>query len=139
MAVLLFLFCIFISPTTLVMETAMPAMEAQKSVLVCMGGRNRIVNLQCSAGVSDRRLLMASVKDVFSDVLLKDQLFFLQIKDEEWGGAFVELQEDRMVPDKSVIEAVPVRVQSHTEVCYYSFLVAIASYVVQCGNACVEA
>ena len=92
-------------------------MDTTKSVLVCMGGRNRIVSFcAADAGVSDKSALTAAVRTEFGDVLLEKQDFFLQIKDEDWGGAFVELQEEQTVADKAVIEAVIV--QKSIEVCF---------------------
>ncbi len=29
--------------------------------------------------------------------------FFLQIKDEEWGGEFVDISDEQQIPDKSVL------------------------------------
>ena len=83
-----------------------------------MDVRNRVVSFY-STGTSDHRALTAVVRSVFSDVLLPNQKFFLQVKDEDGGGSVVELQEDRIIPDKSVIEAVPVRVQKHIEVVFF--------------------
>ena len=94
------------------------AMDApRKSVLFCMGGRNRIGS---SAGtgvfVSDKSALTAAVRAQFGDILSEKQDFFLQIKNEDWGGAFVELLEEQNVPDKAVIEAVIV--PKSIEVCF---------------------
>ena len=85
-------------------------MADKRTVLVSMEGRNRVVDF-CGQAGTDRSALTAAVKMAFSDVLC-GQEFFLQIKDEEWGGAFVELTEDMAVPDKSVVEA------KRIEVCY---------------------
>ena len=64
-------------------------MADKRTVLVSMEGRNRVVDF-CGQAGTDRSALTAAVKIAFSDVLC-GQEFFLQIKDEEWGGAFVEL------------------------------------------------
>ena len=93
-------------------------MEAEKGVLVTLGRRNRIVRFSTTpSSPSDKAALTAAVKAAFSDVLSEEQEFFLQMKSEDWGGAFVELLQDQIVPDKAVIEAIPVKKSTATEVC----------------------
>lgn len=87
----------------------------QKSVLVSVGGRSRVVSF-CTGVASEKSTLTAAVKATFRDLLSAKQDFFLQVKDDDWGGAFVELQEDQTIPDKAVIEAVIV--QKCSEVLY---------------------
>ena len=95
------------------------AMEAEKSVLVTFWGRNRIVTFYTGLQ-SDESSVTAAVRTNFRDVI-KDEQFFLQMKNEDWGGAFVELLEDQTIPDKAVIEAVAV--QKRTEVFYPFYFV----------------
>ena len=57
---------------------------------------------------------MSAVHTTFSDIIHPVQDFFLQIKDDEWGGAFVDLLDDWEIVDKSIRE---VR-QVYTETIY---------------------
>ena len=93
-------------------------MEAEKAVLVMLDRRNRIVRFSTTpSSPSDKVALTAPVKAAFSDVLSEEQEFFLQMKSEDWGGAFVELLQDQIVQDKAVIEPIPVKKSTTTEVC----------------------
>ena len=76
-----------------------------KRVLVGMGDNNRVVSFQTTDS-DDITALSASIEDVFSDVLLPGQTFFLQVKSEEWSGVFLDLLEKAEIRDKSVIKAV---------------------------------
>ena len=72
-------------------------MEAEKTVLVTLDRHNRIMRFSTSpSSPSDKDALTAAVKAAFSDVLSEEQEFFLQMKSEDWGGAFVELLQDQM-------------------------------------------
>lgn len=86
-------------------------MEVEKSVLVTVCGRNRIVKF-CSTNSSppsDKCILSTAVKAAFKDVLPAEQDFFLQMKSDDWGGAFVEMEENQVVPDKAMVEVVAVK------------------------------
>ena len=76
--------------------------KIEKRVLVSCGVRNRVVTFN-SNGAKDSVLLEESIKSVFSDVLC-DKNFFLQVKDVEWGGVFVDFLECDNIPDKSVLK-----------------------------------
>ena len=70
-----------------------------KSVLVRMGAYSRVVAFQSSSD------LAASIKAVYEDFPdISCGKLHLQIKDEAWGGEFVDL-EDREVPDRSILKA----------------------------------
>ena len=94
----------------------------------------------CAAGTgvfdSDKSALTAAVRAQFGDILSEKQDFFLHIKDEDWGGAFVELLEEQNVSDKAVIEAVIV--PKLIEVCFIHvlrveyFLVTISALTEPC-------
>ena len=101
------------------------AMEAERSVLVTVGGRNRVVRFgiaPSSQSESDKTALTAAVRSAFGDVLVEDQDFILQMKSEDWGGAFVEVMDGQTIPDKATIEAVAV--QKRTEVCYFHSVIS---------------
>ena len=48
--------------------------------------------------------LCTAVRNAFADVLSPTDEIFLQIKDETWGGMFIDLV-DQDVPDRSVLKA----------------------------------
>lgn len=59
-----------------------------------------------STVVTDTEPLMKAVQVTFSDVLQPGQDFFLQVKCEEWEGAFVDLVGSQEIADRSLIRAV---------------------------------
>ena len=122
MAIVSYLLLLFWFVYVSAVVQAEAAMEAERSVLVTVGGRNRIVRfwhgIASAPSQSDKTALTAAVKSAFRDVLLEDQDLILQMKNEDWGGAFVEVIDDQTIPDKATIEAVAV--QKRTEVCYIS-------------------
>ncbi len=79
--------------------------EKTKVMLVNMGDNKRIVPFLASSRGDDAEALSVAIQATFSDVLLPGQTFFLQLKSEEWGGAFIDLLQGE-IPDKSVIKAV---------------------------------
>ena len=49
----------------------------------------------------------------FSDVLQADSCsLFLKMKDDAWGGLFVDLKEEKVVKDRSIIKALVVHTVS---------------------------
>ena len=51
---------------------------------------------------SDERELRVNIRNVFGDVLSVGQQFFLQTKDDNWGGEFIDVPEGMKVADRSV-------------------------------------
>ena len=45
---------------------------------------------------------MTRIWEVFA--LNRQEDFFLQIKDEEWGGEFADISDEQQIPDKSVLK-----------------------------------
>ena len=74
--------------------------ENEKCVLICTGERKRPVTFTGS-----KEQLLTAIKDAFSDVVKPESNIFLQIKDEAWGGMFVDLR-DEDNPDRSILKAV---------------------------------
>ncbi len=73
-----------------------------KKVLVIFGDNRRPVSIE--GGVTSLKL---SIKEHFSDCgIKKDDNIAIQIKSEEWGGMFVDLEPNEVIPDKCVINAV---------------------------------
>ena len=73
-------------------------MSAKKTVLVSLDDRNRPVTF-----TGNKQELLKEIKTVFKD-LLGDSQVFLQVKDENWGGIFIDVLEQE-IPDKSVLKA----------------------------------
>ena len=83
-------------------------MASQKRVLLQFGDHSRCIDVPSASGSSksERELVIERVRrDVYSDLLPPNCTIFLQVKDEEWGGAFVDYFEDT-VPDKSIFRVV---------------------------------
>lgn len=79
-------------------------MDGTKKVLVQLGSYNRVVAVD-GGSRSEREALISSIRETFSDKIEDNDAVVLQMKDEEWGGAFVDYFEDR-VPDKSVLRVI---------------------------------
>ena len=75
----------------------MAAKDAQKTVLVCFKEHKRLLTYSGS-----RDELKERVYQVFQDVISSDTNFFLQIKDQEWDGVYLDLL-DQDIPDRSWI------------------------------------
>ena len=107
----------FASVTLSILASGVLVSKMEKVVLVCMGENKRIVPFSTPAGsesqlqtassatVADTEALAAAIRVAFKDVLQPGQEFFLQLKNEEWGGVFVDLL-GGPIPDRSVVRAV---------------------------------
>ena len=73
-----------------------------KTVLVCVGERQERRRPVQFSGSNQQ--LCTAVRKAFSDVITPTDEVFLQIKDETWGGMFIDLV-DQDVPDRSVLKA----------------------------------
>ena len=108
-------------------------MASQKRVLLQFGDHNRCIDVPSAtqSSKSEQELLIERVRDVYSDLLPSNCTIFLQVKDEEWEGVFVDYFEGT-VPDKSIfriVTAKPVEVKIQ---CVDKSLAPVASY---CLNA----
>ena len=84
-------------------------------MLVSVGENKRAVSYVIPAASADadtaermateHTTLTQAIRVTFKDILLPGQEFFLQIKNEEWGGTFLDLMNEK-VADQSVIRAV---------------------------------
>lgn len=79
-------------------------MDGTKKVLVQLGSYNRVVTVDDTSR-SEREALISSIRVTFSDKIKDSDAIILQMKDEEWGGAFIDYFEDR-VPDKSILRVI---------------------------------
>ena len=87
----------------------------EKRALVSVGENTRIVSFSTAPAsrvadsipaVGEGDALTQAVRVSFGDILRSDQEFFLQIKNEEWGGAFVDIVGTEEVADRSVCKVV---------------------------------
>ena len=74
-----------------------------KQVLVPMGSNSRVIKIQ-----SDDELKL-KICSTFADIprVVNASKFVIQLKDEEWGGEFVDLREDQEIPDRSILNVIP--------------------------------
>ena len=86
----------------------MSDIDATKTVLVSLEERNRPVTFS-----GTKEALIKAIEVVFLDVLGESKDIYLQIKDESWGGIFVDILEQE-IPDRGIIKAT--RVVSTTSV-----------------------
>ena len=75
--------------------------DLPKAVLVSLRDRKRVVHFTGSKGND----LLPAVKTAFGDLLNDTQSLVLQLKDEDWGGAFIDLQ-DQEIQDRSELRIV---------------------------------
>ena len=73
-----------------------------KTALVCVGEKHERRRPVQFSGSNQQ--LCTAVRNAFSDVIAPTDEVFLQIKDETWGGMFIDLV-DQDVPDRSVLKA----------------------------------
>ena len=73
--------------------------DANVTVLVRCGNRCRPIT---KPGGSDERELRVNIRNVLEDMLSPGQQFFLQIKDDDWGGEFIDVPDGMKVADRSV-------------------------------------
>ena len=85
------------------MATKATPSSTEITVLVCLGERRRPVRLNSSS----LEALMAAVLSQFSDVLPAAKCdLLLHIKDDNWGGMFVDIVEGHLILDWSVVKVV---------------------------------
>ena len=72
----------------------------EKKFLVTVGDNNLIVAfttpdqsiaLDSAPVYNDAAVLARAIREAFKDVMTSDQGFILQIKNQEWGGMYVDL------------------------------------------------
>ena len=81
--------------------------KLEKVVLVSMGVNTRHVSFSTAESVTDTEALMQAIRTTFKDNLQSGQEFSLQLKSEEWGGEFIDLQGTQEIADRSVVRAKP--------------------------------
>lgn len=85
-----------------------------KTVLVNVGENRRIVSFFSTPSCTDAEALTKATKETFGDILKSDQEFFIQVKNEEWGGVFLDVLDQEII-DKAVVNVVlkPLQEVSH--------------------------
>ena len=84
-----------------------------KPVLVQLGSHNWIVVVQ-GGGNSEQEALISAICVTYK--IAKSDSIMLQMKDEEWAGAFVDYFQDN-IPDRSVFMAIVEKPQVSIRVC----------------------
>ena len=87
------------------------------ALLVSFNEHNRIVHFSGSS-MSD---LVVAVKAAFIDIFDKTAQLVLQLKDESWGGAYIDVQDIESIKDRSVLRVFLEKKQSE-EVTLYPFM-----------------
>ena len=81
-------------------------MSADKKILVCFGERKRTINIPGEDIKSDEESLRTNAYEVFRDLLSPSTPIVFQLKDEEWGGEFVDLLSDQAIEDRSIVKMI---------------------------------
>ncbi len=87
----------------------------RKSLLVCFGERKRPVTFTSDGTTNERKSLLSAVKEAYENSagnIGNDAV--MQIKSELWGGEFVDLREDEIIPDRAVVRVVAEVLKQYT-------------------------
>ena len=88
--------------------------ETEKKVLAIYKGRKRTLCFTSTGGNCDNDEILKAFITTFQDQLhfageaAKPDHFFLQIKDEEWGGEFVDVHPTDEIADHSILQVLEV-------------------------------
>ena len=80
----------------------------KKSVLVCFGEHKRPISYTPSTDAKTERKAIedAIIDDVIGESLGPGRTLLLQLKSEGWAGEFVDMAEDAVIPESSVVRVV---------------------------------
>ena len=95
---------VWTSGTLAMAESVDSASTVKKAVFVSFSKRNRPVEF--TGGMEE---LTVATKETFRDLGNKDHDIFFQLRDEDWGGLFVDVVDASKIPDRSVLKAVVVK------------------------------
>ena len=88
------------------LDSARVKMAEEKRVLVKLGDSNRPVSF-LSDGENDQDVLKEEIRKIYRDEIPETSSFILQIKDEEWGGEFVDISPSQTeIPSKSILKVI---------------------------------
>ena len=74
-----------------------------------MGQHTRVISFSSSPSIT-LEVLKEAIQDRFADILQPGQEFFLQLKNEKWQGAFIDLQGEERIANESIIKAVIIEI-----------------------------
>ena len=100
-------------------------MAEEKRVLVKLGDSNRPVSF-LSDGENDQDVLNEEIRKVYRDEIPVNSSFILQIKDEEWGGEFVDISSAQTnIVDKSILKVVVKKVKPNVFTCMVHYFISV--------------
>ena len=77
--------------------------KMEKTVLVDMAGSKKVVSFASIADSDELQALKRGIRKVFGGVLSDKHDFIIQVKNEEWGGEYVDHLEGTEVENKSIV------------------------------------
>ena len=81
-------------------------MEDMKRVLVEMGNNRKPVCFVSDSDETNLTLVKKAIVSVFNIQLSESENILVQVKSEEWGGLWVDIEEEERIVDKSVLKAI---------------------------------
>lgn len=81
----------------------MGANERTVTVLLCYGERRRPVKLSSSSLEELRARFLSAFSGVLPKVPASELNLLFQVKDESWGGEFVDIVSEEAIEDRSVV------------------------------------
>ena len=105
---------------------------AQKRMLVKLGDSNRPVSF-VSDGENDQDIVREEIRRVYHDEIPENSSFILQMKDEEWGGEFVDISPSQTnIASRSILKVIVKKVSFNAVNHLYLLLVKFMSaYIVR--------
>ena len=98
-------------------------MAEEKRVLVKLGDSNRPVSF-VSDGENDQDIVIKEIRKVYHDEIPENSSFILQMKDEEWGGEFVDISPSQTnIASRSILKVIVKKVSFNTVNHLYLLLV----------------
>ena len=83
----------------------------ERTVLGCFRQHKRPVTFMEDGDRKDRSIFIAAFRNAYCDVLDQaeveaDTVLTVQVKNEQWGGEFVDMGDDEKIPDRAVLRVV---------------------------------
>ena len=84
----------------------MGIVEIGKTVLTKLASFNRVIHLPAAEKTANEgELLIELIRKAYTERIGCDNVVTLQLKDEQWGGVFVDFFDD-VVPDRAVFKVI---------------------------------
>lgn len=80
--------------------------EKEKIVLVCIGEQKKPIFYKSDGTPGERQALHAAIRAAYGDSHPVAENPVIQMKDEHWNGLFVDLGEEDVIPNRSVLRIV---------------------------------